>query len=157
MIIFGYPGIGKSTLAHINKTGKYIDLESSLFKTNSDPYWYKTYGLVGQSLSEQRFDVLMSTHPEVLSFLDTLTIDTKMIIVPNISLRIGWIQMLEGRKDKTNKFKDKMAYLHVRDNFEKDVLSLKKYAERHKKNIIFVELPKWHVDLAKIIEEAKVR
>lgn len=156
MIIFGYPGIGKSTLAYINKTGKYIDLESSLFKTNSDPYWYKTYGLVGQSLSEQGFDVLMSTHPEVLSFLDS-TIDTKMLIVPNISLRIEWIQMLEGRKDKTNKFKDKMAYLHVRDNFEKDVLSLKKYAERHKKNIIFVEVSERNVDLAKIIEEAKVR
>ena len=48
MIIFGYQGIGKSTLANRNIDTIFIDLESSMFRTPMHPErsedWFQAYG-----------------------------------------------------------------------------------------------------------------
>ena len=70
MVIFGYPGIGKTTLVEkgINNP-KYrgaIDLESSMFRTNTYPErsndWHEAYGNVAINLSDQGFLVFCACH-----------------------------------------------------------------------------------------------
>lgn len=62
MIIIGYPGIGKSTLA--GKDHKFIDLESSNFKIEDERSedWYKVYCKVAEDLSRQGYIVFVSSH-----------------------------------------------------------------------------------------------
>lgn len=154
MIIFGYPGIGKTTLA-IKEGNDFIDLESSLFKSNTtDMYWYKTYGLVAESLSEQGFTVLVSTHPEVINFLEDCLTD-KMIIYPDLSLKDKWIKKLEKRKDMSFAYKNKMAYLHVKEHFTNDISALEKYIDRHK-NIRGLIISNMNYDLESLIKEERI-
>ena len=94
LIICGYPGVGKSSIG-----GWYncIDLESSYFskgwdgsmvnilqeplnyvktsledevKTLRIPSWVSCYADVGMDLADQGYTVLMSTHKDVLDFLE---------------------------------------------------------------------------------------
>ena len=65
MIIIGYQGIGKSTLANCNLN--YVDLESSNFyidgKRADD--WYKPYCKIAEHLSQQGYYVFVSSHKVV--------------------------------------------------------------------------------------------
>ena len=65
MIIIGYQGIGKSTLA--KNSLKYIDLESGNFWINGerDEQWYKPYCNIANHLSAQGYTVFTSSHKEV--------------------------------------------------------------------------------------------
>lgn len=69
MIITGYQGIGKSTLAR--KENNVIDLESASFwnyengnKTRPDD-WYVYYCQVAEHLSKQGYIVFVSCHQQV--------------------------------------------------------------------------------------------
>ena len=65
MIVIGYQGIGKSTLA--NKDLRFIDLESGNFwvdgKRADD--WYKPYCQIAEHLSRQGYIVFTSSHEVV--------------------------------------------------------------------------------------------
>ena len=154
MIIFGYPGIGKSTLSRNPKSkalSKYVDLESSLFKNTNDPNWYITYACVAESLSEQGFTVFLSTHPEVIKALDTSKED-KVIITPDIRFEKLWLDKLNIRRVASNSFKDKMAYLRARDHYKDDIGELQKYASRHK-DVKLIVITKSNYDLEDILRE----
>ena len=63
MIFVGYQGIGKSS---ISGNGN-IDLESGNFWVNLTRYcdWYKVYCNIAKSLSEQGYNVFLSSHKVV--------------------------------------------------------------------------------------------
>ena len=77
MIITGYQGIGKSTLA--SKYDKIIDLESSSFWKTEEVYgvekrtrpddWYVYYCQIALDLSKHGYTVFVSCHPKVREFL----------------------------------------------------------------------------------------
>lgn len=124
MIIFGYPGIGKTTLMtsedyKTNFVNGVIDLDSMFFSDLDDPFWYKRYTHLAEYISKQGYLVMISTHEKVVSSLKKSP-EKKLIIVPSPDLKEKWIEKLDKRRQKTNLFKDKKAYLHVKEHFDSD-------------------------------------
>lgn len=69
MIVIGYTGIGKSTLAKNNI--KYIDLDHTSFYINGrrDQNWYIAYCQVAELLSKQGYCVFVCMHEPVYKYL----------------------------------------------------------------------------------------
>ena len=87
MIIFGYPGIGKTTLTtsedyKTNFVNGVIDLDSMFFSDLDDPYWFKRYTNLAEYISKQGYLVMISTHEKVVSSLKKSP-EKKLIIVPS--------------------------------------------------------------------------
>ena len=111
MIVIGYQGIGKSTVA--SKRDGIIDLESSNFKINGerDKNWYIIYCRIAVSLACQGYIVLISSHECVRSELQKYNPNnhkdkyTVVIICPHYTLEDQWIQRLHNRyiQDPSNK------------------------------------------------------
>lgn len=122
MIIIGYPGIGKSTLA--GKDHKYIDLESSNFRINGERSedWYKVYCKVAEDLSRQGYIVFVSCHPVVREALRSSG-EIVAVIFPNVK-KEEWLTKLKDRYEETNSYKDGMAYKRVRDHYDEDIADL---------------------------------
>ena len=101
MIIIGYPGIGKSTLA--GRDHKYIDLDSSNFKINGEKSedWYKVYCKVAEDLSRQGYIVFVSSHSVVREALKGSE-EAVAVAYPVGALEKQWITKLGDRYDKTN-------------------------------------------------------
>lgn len=119
MIIIGYPGIGKTNLGGRKN---FIDLDSTLF--NNIDSWYNLYCDVAESLSNQGFNVLVSSHKIIRKILKNR--DVKVIsIVPSISLKDEWLQMLKNRSDASNLEKDQSSYLLAKSNYDCDIVSIK--------------------------------
>ena len=76
MIISGFAGIGKSTLA--KKSYEVIDLESSIFKKD-----WELYSETAKYLDEQGYDVLISAHKEIRTKLHDKGIKYTFIIPKN--------------------------------------------------------------------------
>lgn len=102
MIIIGYQGIGKSTLAARNL--KYIDLESSNFWFD-DPEtkqrvrhsnWYEMYCNVAEDLSRQGYVVFVSSHQPVREKLSNSK-EYVIACVPSLDLKDQWIEKLHIR------------------------------------------------------------
>lgn len=130
MIIIGYPGIGKTTLA--GRDHKYIDLESSNFKINGERSedWYKIYCKVAEDLSRQGYVVFVSCHSAIREALRDSGEDIA-VICPIGMLEKKWITKLRYRYEKTNSDKDKMAYERARDHYNEDIVSLYNYPTRY--------------------------
>lgn len=129
MIIIGYQGIGKSTLARQQLAehgmSEYIDLESSCFwhdgKRPDD--WYIYYCQMAEFLSRQGFRVFISSHKVVRDFLR----DSKeqvFIICPNTDLKEGWIKRLEDRYNANPSDKNYKAWKNAEDCFEQNIENL---------------------------------
>lgn len=123
MIIIGYPGIGKSTLA--GKDHKYIDLESSNFKINGERSedWYKVYCEVAEDLSRQGYIVFVSCHSAVREALRGSG-EIVAVAFPAGSLEKEWVAKLKDRYEETNSYKDGMAYKRAKDHFYEDIADL---------------------------------
>lgn len=147
MIIIGYPGVGKSTLAKkydktdIANSRTYsesfikrlprgiIDLESSLFKrTVDDRYWAPSYCRVATQLSDLGYVVFVSAHSDVQEELRKYIGDV-VIIHPSIELKQEWLGRLRKRyieswteDEKANNLR---AYERACDCYEKDIAGLK--------------------------------
>ena len=67
MIYVGYQGIGKSSIAGKNKC---IDLESGNFWVDGkrDENWYIIYCNIAQHLSEQGYNVFLSSHKLLIDY-----------------------------------------------------------------------------------------
>lgn len=143
MIIAGYPGIGKTTLA--NKNNSVIDLESSHFRGIKD--WYKYYIEVAKSLSRQGFTVFVSTHPAVIERLITTVPDKYTgLIYPSIKLKDKWVEKAGERLTSKPSDKNYRAYVRVFENFEDDV----KYFESY--NIKKIEIDDIDYKLGDVVE-----
>ena len=129
-IIFGYPGIGKSTLARNNKD--FIDLESSVFKIDGvrDPNWYKVYVDMAIHIADSGRIVFMSTHPltrdYILGRLEEKGIkDIDVLLVyPDISLKDFWVQKVSSRYEDNPSSKNLTALNKVKNDFEEDIKGL---------------------------------
>ena len=147
MIIVGYPGIGKSTLASKYPGGKYIDLESSNFKElksheedlilNSGrrstviPGWAIIYVRIALDLSRSGYHVFISSHESVQrALLEQINHEDHVFVVyPALSLKTDWLRRLRERYQYTSYTEEyiergKKALLRAIDNYEEDIKKL---------------------------------
>ena len=121
IIICGYQGIGKSTLAGKNNC---IDLESSLFEADGKKpdKWWLIYSKVAVDLSCQGYTVFTSCHKLVREGLKIICPSNRLVVVcPDWSLKEAWIKKLEERFIKTTSTKDLHAWERARDYFKEDI------------------------------------
>lgn len=150
MIIIGYPGIGKSTIAGKDK---FIDLESSNFNVNGNKIqnWHIAYCDVARDLNRQGFDVFVSSHGLVTeNFLDSHY--DVVTIFPSLKLKEEWVEKLRKRCDQTKLEKDVRAYVRAKTFYEDDISYLMKMKES---GIKTVEIEVMDYSLASIIENIK--
>lgn len=124
MIIIGYQGIGKSTLARTNPN--IIDLESRCFWFNNQrpEDWYIYYCQTAEHLSKQGYDVFVSSHKSVREFLIDNCNEPVAAIVPAVSLKDDWILKLQKRFSLSQSEKDKKAYLNAKEVYEENIMSI---------------------------------
>ena len=128
MIIIGYQGIGKSTLAGKNGC---IDLESGNFwfydeetkQKMRHSNWYIPYCQIANHLSEQGYTVFVSSHEVVRNELKKS--DQRVIVVcPDLHLKDEWIKKLEDRYEYTGLEKDFKAFKNAFDRYEENIKEL---------------------------------
>jgi len=145
MIIIGYQGIGKSTLA--NKNNGYIDLESGNFWYNgirpSD--WYIYYCNIAEHLSKQGYNVFTSSHEVVRNRLKNSS-ETVVCVYPSILLADQWIKKLEQRYNQSHLEKDYKAWKNAEDNYHVNISELMMCGIPH------LEIDSLNYDLKKLIE-----
>ena len=144
MIISGYQGIGKSTLAGKNKC---IDLESGNFwvdgKRADD--WYKPYCQIANHLSEQGYTVFVSSHEVVRRELEKSK-EPVYVIFPAIDLKDEWIKKLEDRYNNTKLDKDYRALMNAKDRYKENITELMQG------NLKFYEITRINYQLESIID-----
>ena len=144
MIISGYQGIGKSTLAGKNNC---IDLESGNFwvdgKRADD--WYKPYCQIANHLSEQGYTVFVSSHEVVRKELEKSK-EPVYVIFPAIDLKDKWIKKLEDRYNNTKLDKDYRALMNAKDRYKENITELMRG------NLKFYEITRINYHLDDIID-----
>lgn len=107
LIICGYPGVGKSSIAGWNNC---IDLESSWFSLDKDgnrvypdEEWVLKYCALAINLASQGYTILLSTHQAVINqlrdwkwFLDRERVKV-VIFVPRSDMKKAWVERLINR------------------------------------------------------------
>ena len=122
MIVVGYQGIGKSTLAK-NGSG-YIDLESGNFwidgKRADD--WYIPYCNIAIHLAQQGYVVFTSSHQVVRDYLASEPRNVDLVVcVPAPYLKDEWIKKLEDRYNESKLEKDYKAWMNAVDRYEDNI------------------------------------
>lgn len=147
MIIVGYQGIGKSTLAGTNNC---IDLESGNFwvdgKRADD--WYKSYCQIANHLSEQGYTVFTSSHEVVRKELEKSK-EKVYLIFPSIELKDEWIDKLRNRYNTTGLEKDFKALANAEDRYEENIKELER------SNLMIYEIIGMDYNLSNIINALK--
>lgn len=143
MIIVGYQGIGKSTLAGKNNC---IDLESGNFwvdgKRADD--WYKPYCQIANHLSEQGYTVFTSSHEVVRKELEKSN-EKVFVVFPAINLKDKWIDKLKARYETTGLDKDFKALANAEDRYKENITELMTG------NLKFYEITNMDYDLRTIV------
>lgn len=120
LIIIGYPGIGKSSLA--KKIGNCVDLESSYFDD------FKRYCTLAMDIADQGNIVFVSSHKRVCEYFNTVplleNVARAVIICPRTTMKDEWIKKLEERYENSGLEKDYRALEFVRYNFESSIVNL---------------------------------
>lgn len=151
MIVIGYQGIGKSTLA--TKSLRYIDLESSSFWFD-DPEtkqrvrhgnWYEVYCNVAEDLSRQGYTVFVSSHQPVRERLSRSD-EYVITCVPSLDLKDKWIEKLRSRYENSGLEKDYKAYMNAADSFTENV------TEMMNSGFDVLEVEDMDYDLKKLLE-----
>ena len=120
LIICGYPGIGKSSIAGWNNC---IDLESSYFSRDEEGFalcdedWVTRYCKLAFDIARQGFTVLLSCHVAVRNKLKEIK-DMKsnyfcppvVIFCPRADMKEAWGIRLMKRYNETNLDKDFRAF-----------------------------------------------
>ena len=123
MIIIGYQGIGKSTMAMLaNNT---IDLESSNFWYKKHDFkryenWAEVYTNIAKDISACGNIVFTSTHKEVRDALADCK-QTIYVCCPDISLKDEWIKKLDDRYNTTKLDKDMKALTGAKYHFGEQI------------------------------------
>lgn len=123
MIIVGYQGIGKSTMA--KNVDNCIDLESSNFFVDGkrDEDWYKVYVNIAKHLSDQDNIVFMSSHKIVREYLNEQNIDFT-VVCPSLELKEKWLKKLKYRYNVTGKNKDYKAWQNAEVGYDEQIKDL---------------------------------
>jgi len=120
MIIIGYQGIGKSTLA--NEKCGYVDLESGCFWHNGVRHddWYIYYCQIAEHLSRQGYAVFVASHEVVRNYLKSSD-EMAICIYPSILLAEEWKKKLLDRYDKTKRTKDYKAWTNAEEMYHVNI------------------------------------
>lgn len=157
MIIIGYPGIGKTSLAA--KNFEVIDLESSHFHGAFDSRrdrptdgWWKPYVKVALDLHLQGYTVCVSSHEDVMHELSKLKEKDIVICYPSLELKTEWIEKLHKRyidsfEDEDSKYF--AAYFRARSYYEQDIDRMKNAGFRR------IEIQDMEYDLVKLIYDGE--
>ena len=123
MIVVGYQGIGKSTLA--KKKSGYIDLESGCFWHNGDRIddWYIYYCQIAEHLSSQGNVVFVSSHEVVRNYLKSSN-ERTICVYPSILLSEEWKKKLHDRYESTKLTKDYKAWMNAEEMFHVNISDL---------------------------------
>lgn len=127
MVLLGYPGIGKTTLA---KKGLIVDLDSSCFFGESN--WVKKYCALIKEFNEGGTNVFASCHKKVREELTKSEIDY-IVIIPSMALRDQWVGKLAKRYFASEEDADFRAWHRATIDFEADIEDL---MEEDKKLVI---------------------
>lgn len=119
MIICGFPGIGKSTLAKSDL--KYIDFESTNFD-KSNPEWYLDYCECICDLSDQGYTVFCSSHSIVTKTLSRVR--KIKIIYPALELYDAWYERVQQRYDNDPSEKNARALKFVKEYLDEGIVSV---------------------------------
>lgn len=125
MIIIGYQGIGKSSLAR--SASNTIDLESGCFwNGNYRPEdWYVYYCQVAIDLSSQGNTVFTSSHQVVRDYLASLPKNELIAVCyPSLELKDEWIEKLRVRYERTQLQKDYKAWMNAVDRYDDNIKDL---------------------------------
>lgn len=128
MIVIGYQGIGKSTLANDTTHDNIIDLESSMFKINGqrDGNWERIYCRIAVSLAKQGNVVFISSHKEVRNELAIFTYVCPMVtITPALYLESEWISRLRERYESNPSEKNLAAYENAKACYEGNIIDIR--------------------------------
>ena len=123
MIIVGYQGIGKSSLA--KQHPRVIDFESSNFFVDGErpETWPQIYANIAKHLSDQGYIVCISSHQVVRDALLPYR-DDVVCIYPAKDLKTEWIQKLKERYNETKEMKDYKAWKNAEEGYEEQVESI---------------------------------
>lgn len=148
MIISGYQGIGKSTLAGKNNC---IDLESGNFWVNGKRAddWYIPYCQIANHLSEQGYTVFVSSHEAVRKELEKSK-EKVYVVFPSIFLKEEWVAKLRRRYETTGLEKDFKALANAEDRYKENI------AELMLGNLKFYEIQNINYDLKAIVNYLEV-
>lgn len=107
MIIIGFPGIGKSSVANVRANEKYIDLESSNFNLEDGTKvenWVQVYTNIAFHLAQQGKVVFVSSHNDVhIAIMEKRVNNPElqefpvMIIYPTLTIKDAWLTRLKNR------------------------------------------------------------
>lgn len=125
MIVIGYQGIGKSSLA--GRDSGCIDLESGNFWHDGvrPDDWYIYYCNIAEHLSKQGFTVFTSSHEVVRNYLKENCKEDVYVIFPSLALKDEWIKKLKDRYRQTGLDKDYKALKNAEDRYEENIEELK--------------------------------
>ncbi len=140
MVIIGYQGIGKSTLA--KKLQCFIDLESSNFRIDGKRAddWYKPYGNIALDLSRQGYYVFTASHAPLREWLGTQNPTREMITIvhPAFALKDQWIERLQKRYDETQLPKDYAALMNAKDRYIDNIQEMIDDADKYHFNRVTI-------------------
>lgn len=149
MILVGYQGIGKTTLSE--SSNRYIDLESGNFFINGErcKNWNIMYVNIANSLSQQGYDVFVSSHKIVREEL-IKSKENKCIIVPGLHLKYKWLDKLQDRWLRTRLYKDYKAFKNAEEMYDENIKDL--ISEKGFKLIVLKDI---NYDLSDLINKAR--
>ena len=150
MIVVGYQGIGKSTLA--GRDYKYIDLESGNFWIDGERAddWYKPYCKIAEYLSAQGYIVFVSSHEVVRQYLVENSKELVVLVYPSIELKDVWIDKLEKRYIKSGLEKDYKALMNAKYSYVENIRELQESCIEYK-----LEINKLSYDLESMLIHLK--
>lgn len=88
MIICGFPGVGKTTMA---RASQWIDLESTPFQKD-----FETYARVAKHMSDNGYNVMVSTHTELLYQFEKIGVPYT-VVVPSLEEKIEYRKRYDAR------------------------------------------------------------
>ena len=123
MIIVGYPGIGKTSLASWHND--YLDVDSSRFMFDGvrPKKWAFYYVKIAEDLSEQGYKVFTSSHKEVRDNLQNST-EIVLVICPSLDLKEEWIEKLKDRWIENPSHKNFRSWKRAEEHYAEDIKEL---------------------------------
>ena len=124
MIIIGYPGVGKTSLA--GRYNQYIDLESSHFNDafgEKPSGWFIPYCKVAEDLSKQGYRVFVSCHKEVQEYFSKSK-EYVIVLYPAIELKEQWLDRVRKRFENEPSIKNAKALANVDEYYDIHIKSL---------------------------------
>ena len=154
VVVVGYPGVGKSTLAE--KYLQFVDLESNSFKLADEHVddWEVIYCQAAEHIATEGRIVFISSHKMVRDYLLSLPQynDVKiMAVVPSQELKFEWIEKLKERFEDSELSKDWYAYTRARDHYFYDVNCIKEEFEAREYPVL--EITSMEYDLKGLLDQ----